>query len=310
MKKTLKIISATLALSLLLCGCNKIEDKIIEQSSVESQEDAQDIKEEVEATLAQRDRTFNTSTDFVFDDAKVLSDSDYSQINEYTAWLSKAFKLNIAVAITSDLADQTQEEYAAAYYKELYGSSNGILFLVNNDTGDDYILRKGVPSLFIENADIETLFLNISPLLVTGKYKEAINQTLELIELSLPEFAIDRTNSLEKAEILSINDKLYSSCSDGESLSVIYVGNIGEKDISDYANEQAEKYLDDSNSALMVVCTETGEFHICANGSFSGLSESQESIKDSIAQCLSGNDDKISFDYSKAADIFVKFAGK
>lgn len=312
MKKLLKIISITLASTLILCGCDKIEDKSVSNKSAEVSGNAEESSEEkVEATLAERDRTVDTDTEFVFDDAKVLSTSDYDILNDYTSWISKTFKINAAVVTTSDIGDQTAEEYASDYYSELYDESNGIMFLVNNDTGTDYILRKGVPSLLISDSDIETLFSEISPMLVTGNYKDAINQTLELIELSLPEFAIDRTNKLDKDKIISINDTLAAGCSDGESLSIIYVGDIGEKKISDYAKDASEKYFSsDFNSALMVVNTQNSEYSIYSQGSLSELSDSQDDIKDSVAKCLTETDDKKSFDYAKIADVFVRFASK
>lgn len=307
MNNFLKIISALSAALLLLSGCDKIEDKPVNNDEISEQSSA---AEETEPTLPERDRTIDTSTEFVFDDAKVLSSSDYDALNEYTAWISKTFKINAAVVTTDDMGDKTAEEYANDYYSELYGGSNGVMFLVNNDTGKDYILRKGAPSLFISGSDIEMLFSEISPLLVTGSYRDAINQTLEFIEISLPEFAIDRTNKMSAEEITAVNDILAGASGESESLSMIFIGDIGEKKISDYAKEQSEKYFEDGgSSAIMVVNTQSGEYYICSQGDMSSLEENQGDIKDSVLGCLTETDGKKSFDFKAAADIFVNFAG-
>lgn len=308
MKKILKIFSASLAALLLLTGCDKIEDKPVNNDAEISEQSS--AAEETEPTLPERDKTIDTSTEFVFDDAKALSSSDYDALNEYTAWLSKTFRINAAVVITDDMGDKTAEEYASDYYTDLYGGSNGIMFLVNNDTGKDYILRKGAPSLFISGSDIEMLFSEISPLLVTGNYKDAINQTLQLIELSLPEFAIDRTNQMTAEEITAVNDILSGVSGENANLSMIFIGDIGEKKISDYAKEQSDKYfIDGENSAIMVVNTQSGEYYICSQGELSSLEKEQESIKDLVSGCLTGTDGKKTFDFTAAADIFVNFTG-
>ncbi len=308
MKKILKIFSASIAALLLLTGCDKIEDKPVNNDAEISEQSS--AADETEPTLPERDRTIDTSTEFVFDDAKALSSSDYDALNEYTAWLSKTFRINAAVVITDDMGDKTAEEYVSGYYTDLYGGSNGVMFLVNNDTGKDYILRKGAPSLFISGSDIEMLFSEISPLLVTGNYKDAINQTLQLIELSLPEFAIDRTNQMTAEEITAVNDILSGASGENANLSMIFIGDIDEKKISDYAKEQSDKYfIDGENSAIMVVNTQSGEYYICSQGELSGLEKEQESIKDSVSGCLTGTDGKKTFDFTAAADIFVNFTG-
>lgn len=308
MNKLMKIFSASLAALLLLTGCDKIEDKPVNNDAEISEQSS--AAEETEPTLPERDRTIDTSTEFVFDDAKALSSSDYDALNEYTAWLSKTFKINAAVVITDDMGDKTAEEYAGDYYTDLYGGSNGVMFLVNNDTGKDYILRKGAPSLFISGSDIEMLFSEISPLLVIGNYKDAINQTLQLIELSLPEFAIDRTNQMTAEEITAVNDILSGASGENANLSMIFIGDIDEKKISDYAKEQSDKYsVDGENSAIMVVNIQSGEYYICSQGELSSLEKEQESIKDLVSGCLTGTDGKKTFDFTAAADIFVNFTG-
>lgn len=308
MKKLVIMISAIISVQLLLSACDKIKDKEVINGGADISE-ASAGEETQEPTLAQRERTAYTDSEFVFDDAGLLSNAEYKELNEYAAWLTETFKINAAVVTASDIGEKTSEEYTTDYYNELYGGSNGVMFLVNDDTGEDYLLRNGAPSLFISDSGIEMLFSEISPLLVTEKYSDAIQKTLEYIELNLPEFAVDRTNKLSKEDILNINEKLSKACGGGESLSMIFIGDIGDKKLEDYAVEQADKYFkDSSDAALMIVNTETGEYHICAQGNFRALEDDSENISTSVAECLTETDGQKSFDCIKSADVFVKFA--
>lgn len=316
MKKIYRIFWISLTALLIFNGCEKINEKPSDNNGSQASSEAapsETIEEEqIEPTLAERERTVDTDKEFVFDDSKLLSTSDYNKINEYAAWLSKTFKINCAVVIAENLGGKSAAEYAENYYKKLYKSSNGIMFLINNDTGNDYILRKGAPAHFISDSDIEMLFTEISPLLVTGNYTDAVSRTFELFELSLPEFAIDRTNNMKKEEIIEINSMLSEACGNGESLSIIFTSNTENKKISDYAKEQYEKYYttDSDSVALMVVNTSNAEYDIRKHGSFAAIEVSQESIKDLIAGCLTETEGKKSFSCRNAADIFIKFMGK
>ncbi len=312
MKKRLLAVSAVAVFALTLCGCNKIEDKKVSTQNENIVENsATNVVEVTEPTLAERQRTVNTDKDFVFDDAGVLSDSDYNSLNERTAWLSKTFKINASVVITDDIGDKSPKDFAEEYYQKLYKGSNGVMFLVNNHTGKDYILRKGTPSLFIQNSSVDMIFSEISPMLVTNKYSDAIIKVLELLEMNLPEHAIDRTNKMTREDISAVNDILSSACGENEDISVIFIGDIGEKSVEEHAKEQAEKYFcENSDSVLMTVNVQTGECYICSQGAFEEIQNTQKNIYQLVMDCVVENNDEKSFNYDALADIFVKFIGR
>ena len=160
-------------------GCDEIKETnaSISQTAEETTSD-----QSPEEELSSRDREINTDTDFVFDDAGILSDGEYDSLNTYTAWIAETFKINAAVVITDDIGGKSPSEFAEEYYTGLY-SGDGILFLLNNDTGNDYFYRKGVPAKFITAADIEMLCAGISPWIVTGDYIGAAERVLETAEL-------------------------------------------------------------------------------------------------------------------------------
>lgn len=288
----------------MVTGCEDVKDKAADNSAEESKVVEVTVAEE--PTLPERDRTADTDSEYVTDDEKILSPDDYSAINEYAAWFSRTFKINACVRITPDIGEKSPKEYADDYYKKKYGDSAGIMLLINNDTGEDIFLRKGTPSKFISDSDVEMLIAEISPLLVTENYRDAVNKAFELAELSLPEYAVDLTGKMTAEEITAANDILRAS---EENLSVVFLSSTGKKKISDFAKDRAEKYLDgDDDGALLFVNTQSGEYAVCAQGRFSGSEESQKELKTDITGCISIKDGKKSFDYSSAAEIFVNFA--
>lgn len=314
MKSPYRIILLLLTASMLLNGCEKTKkdesnkDELPPETTAASSVEPSIVQESAEPDL--HDDSVSIDGNFVYDDAKVFSEKEMFEINNEAAHISRTFKLNCAVVTAAQLGGKSASQYAEEYYKKLYSSSNGVMFLINNDTGEDYILRKGAPALFITNDDIEMLFTKISPLLVTEKYVEASNIVMSAFAERLPEFAVDRTNTLEKAEIEAVNDILASAKSDGNSISMILIGTFGNKTIEEYANAQYINYMsfDSGSSALITLNIQTGEYYICGGGKFPGYdTKDQEALKEAVDSCLNDSGTEKSFDLKKAAEIFVNF---
>ncbi|MGN1481900.1 TPM domain-containing protein [Porcipelethomonas sp.] len=304
--KKFTFIAVLCCFAALFSGCEDIKEsnkEPAESSAAETVENTDDIESSEE--LSSRDREINTETDFVFDDAGILNDSEWDQLNTYTAWISKTFKINAAVVTSDDIGDKKPEEYAEEYYNELY-SGDGFLFLLNNDTGNDYFYRKGVPSMFITGGDIEMLFAEISPWLVTGEYFDSIEHVLETAELKLPEYLTDRSHILEKEDIKNINDKIKDAAGEN-SLNLFLTSDTGEKSIEDYAKENFNNYYDkNSDSAMLAVNTSDGSSYICASGSLEHIRDKQEDIQKDIKDCLKTDENgEEYFDCSQAADCFI-----
>lgn len=301
MKKTYKFILLPLLTLLIFSGCEKIDN---EPQSSASGSSKSSVQEETSAESENEPVLININTD-----GKKGNDG----IDAYESLCQQKFKINFSVVIIDDLGGRSAKEYAENSYKKLYGGADGVLFLINNDTGNDYILRKGAPANFISDSDVTMLLTKISPMLVTENYTDAVKSVCELFEQNLPKFAIDRTGKMKKEEITEINNML-SEVSDGtESLSVIYVKSTDGKKLADYAKAQEEKlftYTDSGSHAVMIVNTENAECYICGYGGFVTVEDNQEGIKKFIADCLTETDGKKSFNYKSAAEIFVKFMGK
>ena len=224
-----------------------------------------------------------------------------------TAWLAKTFKINAAVVITDNIGDKEPDKYAEEYYNDLY-SGDGILFLLNNDTNTDYIYRKGFPSKFIADDDIEMLFAEISPLLVKGDYMSAAKRVLETAELKLPEYITDKSGTLSKEEISELNGKLKDAAGEN-GLNVYLVNDIGEQSIEDYANEKFNDYyaVSSSSNAMLVINTANGDCFVCTSGSMGYLSDSQEDIQKAVRSCIKESDGKKTLDCMSAVDKLLTF---
>lgn len=288
-------------------GCNEIKETnaSVSESAAEKQND-NSSDESYEEELRPRDREINTDTDFVFDDAGVLSADELENLNTYTAWLAKTFKINAAVVITDNIGDKEPDKYAEEYYNDLY-SGDGILFLLNNDTNTDYIYRKGFPSKFIADDDIEMLFAEISPLLVKGDYMSAAKRVLETAELKLPEYITDKSGTLSKEEISELNGKLKDAAGEN-NLNIYLTDTIGEQTMEDYAKEKFNEYYDkDSDSAMLVIDISDGNSFICTSGNMKYLSDSQEDIQKAVRSCIKESDGKKTLDCMSAVDKLLTF---
>jgi len=306
--KKLICVALLCLITVAFVGCNEIKETnaSVSESAAEKQND-NSSDESSEEELRPRDREINTDTDFVFDDAGVLSADELENLNTYTAWLAKTFKINAAVVITDNIGDKEPDKYAEEYYNDLY-SGDGILFLLNNDTNTDYIYRKGFPSKFIADDDIEMLFAEISPLLVKGDYMSAAKRVLETAELKLPEYITDKSGMLSKEEISELNGKLKDAVGEN-GLNVYLVNDTGEQSIEDYANEKFNDYyaVSSSSNAMLVINTANGDCFVCTSGSMEYLSDSQEDIQKAVRSCIKESDGKKTLDCMSAVDKLLTF---
>lgn len=305
-----KLICAALLclITAVFVSCNEIKEtngSISGSDSVKQNDDSSNESSEEE--LRPRDREINTDKDFVFDDAGVLSANELKNLNTYTAWLAKTFKINAAVVITDNIGDKEPDKYAEEYYSGLY-SGDGFLFLLNNDTNTDYIYRKGFPSKFITDDDIEMLFSEISPLLVKEDYISAVKYVLETAEKKLPEYFTDKSGILSKEEISELNEKLKETAGEN-GLNVYLVNDIGEQSIEEYSNEKFIDYYAESSdsNAMFVINTANGDCFVCTSGSMGYFSDSQEDIQKAVKSCIKESDGKKILDCMSAVDKILTF---
>ena len=222
---------------MMMLGMTACSDKSIGKADDELTADSvskEIVTPEWEEELENRDRSIETNGKFVYDDDVILTSAEYDSLNSYTAWFSKTFKMSAAVVLTGDIGDATPDEYAESFYKENL-SGDGMLILLNNDTNEDVILRKGLPSKYISDQEIQMLLAEISPMLALGDYVSAAETVFESAELSLPEYFTDRAGTLEPDAVKGYDAALKEASQNGK-LSIYYVLGTGSEKMTDFAN--------------------------------------------------------------------------
>ncbi len=305
MKKILLagILSALTAAS---AGCsdtgkgNKAADEISNGSPVENAQPEDSISEDLKV----RERSIETDGKFVFDDDNILTDGEYDNLNSYTAWFAKAFKMNAAVALTEDLGDLSPDEYAQKIYDDNF-KGDGILFLINNDTNEDYFYRTGYPAEYITDDRVDMLFPIISPMLAMEEYVTAAERVLEEAELAMPEYISDRSHTLDKDTVTECNE-LLKDASGENTLNLYYVLGTGSETIEKFAKNRFNSFFEkDSDTALLVVNGENGESYLVASGSLSFMTEKKFELEKDIKSCYKKSK---GLDVKKATETFIKYA--
>lgn len=305
MKKFLCLLMCCLTVSAAGCSdkSKTANGKAADELNLSDDNSSQYSSEEETSSKRSKDIDVNTNYKHIYDDAGVFNDAQSDDINSYCAWLSKTFKISAAVASTDDLDGSDPSDYAQNIYESNY-SGDGILFLINNDTENDYFYRTGVPEKFISNSDIQMLFSEISPMLALEDFSSAAELALEEAEKLLPEYFTDRTGTLEKQEISSYNDMIKEK-SDGKNLNIYYVIGTGDQNIDDFAAERFKWFYDsDKDTAMLVINGENGENSLCLSGSMNYLSENQSEIKKAIKSCYNKKD---GMNLDKAVEQFLSF---
>lgn len=145
---------------------------------------------------------------FIYDKAASLTNTEYSECNEYAAMLYKEYLLNTAVVITNDLEGLTPDEYAAEAYENIFsGMGSGMLFLINNESQEDVLYKTGHCQRFIDNVSEQDELYRATKELVVGNYKEAAMIMMKLGE-KCPKNVIDNSNIFSEELAENFSDSL------------------------------------------------------------------------------------------------------
>lgn len=100
---------------------------------------------------------------YVYDDADLFDSTEEQILNEELKRVSQSTGWTVVVATTvdigSDKSDYAATDYADMYFETRYGKeSDGILYLINNDTKYDRISTSGVCIEYFTDSRIEMVF--------------------------------------------------------------------------------------------------------------------------------------------------------
>lgn len=308
MKKYLCLLIIAVFSSAMISGCNKIGNEN-SSSSLSSNESAEENSGEksTDKTVSEIPK-IDSDTEHVFDYSGSLSDDQRHELNDYAAGTVKKYKVQTAIVITDSLEEKKPEDFAQQYYNDLYDSSPGLLYLINNETGADVIYRLGAPCIAFSGSEINMLFTKTSPLLVTGNTYDAAKLFLEEAATQLPEFILDRTGILNEQQMKEIDDKLRNAF-DGKNICMVLMKNLEDKTKENYRNFFKTVFDEKSDCAMLYIDPENGINHLEVSGAYEKLKDIEE-FSDKISSYYNEEAEENKYDTGSAADSFIELMGQ
>lgn len=223
---------------------------------------------------------------YIYDKAGTLTNTEYSECNEYAAMLYKDYLLNAAVVITNDLEALTPEEYAAEAYDNIFsGMGSGMLFLINNATQTDVLYKTGHCQRFIDNVSEQDELYRATKELVVGNYKEAAMIMMKLGE-RCPKNVIDNSNVFSEELAVQFSDSL-AQCAN--PVTIIATNNGTGIPNEELARNYYNRKYGDNSGYLIVIDKKTRS----VTGTTGGEMPAEISEIISSANGIAANDDYI-----------------
>lgn len=235
-----------------------------------------------------------SENNYIYDNAKILSDEDLKECNNYAGWINSKLMLNTAVVTTNKLENLTPEKYAEKCYNEIFqGMGSGLLLLINNDTNKDYLYKHGTPTIYITEQAEKDAFFYATKSIVSGDYKSGILELLSLAE-SCPKCVFDNGSLFNNEQLLEFESTL-AMHSDINAF-VVTTNNITEKSNAELAKNFYDRYSSDGKSCKMLfIDKKLGEAVL--------TDDSGQKSNDKISQLVKAND------YCNAVREYFKVIG-
>ncbi len=229
-----KIFSAAiLSLSvLMICGCTKKTEKADNgdtpaNATIQTETTTTKVLDRVpvtepETTTVRKTPASTISSDYIKDNAGIMSDEDIRQCDQLITELSSSRMLNTAVVTADDLGGDEPYNYAAKCYNEIFGSdkNKGILFLINNDTNEDILYKSGIMTID-PDAEKNALY-QATQEIIAGNYGSAAVRMLRLGE-ACPSHIFDNSGFFTPQQISDIEKSAAEYSAD---ISVCTVGSL------------------------------------------------------------------------------------
>ncbi len=283
LNKFFVILLTAISSALLVTGC--ADDKSKDSSSAEDIPATEAVteavtEEETQPATQPPVRDFEKAEGtYVYDHAGIMSASAIEQCNNYAEWLYEKYLINTAVVTTDSLGEYEPAEYAENAYNELYGGrGSGLLILINNDTNEDYIYKKGSCLTAIEQELQDNELYYATREIVSGDYEAAVMRLLALGE-QCSEYVFDNMGVLT-AEGLSA---LESLC-EGTDIAVLVTSSGTSQTAEEVCRSYYERRFGDSVGYMLMLDTSSGIFTCVTEGTLpAGFEEKMESAQTSAA---------------------------
>ncbi len=256
------------------------------------------VTEPTEATVPPRDRTLiDVDTQHIIDNIGCLTNESFEELNTYAAWISHNFSIQLAVVLTDSLEGQSPQEYAEQDFEALYGTGDGFLFLVNDDTKQDILYASGRCAAYWSKEKDAALFAAISPMLAVSDYAGTVQYVLERIELALPEHITDFSDILDLSSVQRL-EKLCDTIAEQHALCLnICIENGASQE---HAENLYETLYGSKSGALLMIDPETDGLYAVLGGTL------RDSVSNTALGALLDRTDAKLPDYEDAASTFAE----
>lgn len=209
--------------------------------------------------------TVDPETEHILDPDKVLDPALRTSLNQAAARIARQYDLNLTIDLVQDLKEQKPAAYAQADYEALYpAGSSGLLFLINNDTGEDHFYVSGDCGRFLTETIRTELLIRISPMLAVSDYEQAVQAVLDTIGQVCPAHVFDQAEAMDPEDIAQLEDTAKQLYTDKKLTAVVCTSQDASQEAADALFEKL--YGTDTDGILLMLDTQGEMMYVALGG--------------------------------------------
>lgn len=242
------------------------------------------IEAVTEAPLPDTSKLEAAEGTYVYDRAGVLTAEQSAEINSYCEKLYRERLVNAAVVIADDIGGKTPYQYADECYTDIYeGRGSGLLLLINNDTGTDYLYRTGSCLKAIPEGEDSVAFFWATRHIMDGDYRSAVLRVMELGE-RCPLYVFDNIGLFSDEELTALEEKLAAG---KKSVYVLATSNGTSNSNEEICRSYFERRSEDGKGYMIMLDTKANAVAVVSDEK---LSADVEKAKTAAEKLLKGGD--------------------
>lgn len=186
---------------------------------------------------------------FVYDNAGVLTDEALSACTDIAKELYEDYLINAAVVTTGNLDGKSVYDFAADAYNTIYnGRGSGLLLVINEDSGNDYLYRSGSCGVFVDDDTVNSEFFWATKDIVAGDYQSAALRIMELGK-RCPSHVFDNGGLFSREDIQAFEERL-RNCSG--NVAILATSNSTGSTNEEIARSYLERRFKDGGYMIMI----------------------------------------------------------
>ncbi len=190
----------------------------------------------------------------IYDEAGVLDEAAKQEITAKAEELYKNRLINAAVITVSNIGGQDPLAYAQEAYNDIYeGRGSGLLYLINNDTGNDILYLTGRCRTSVSEDTEKDAMYWATREIVSGDYKAAVGRMFALAENS-SQHVFDNAGIFSEDVTAELEAKLNSGAND---LSLLATANTTGKPNTEILTQYYSRRYQDGSGYMILLDTES-----------------------------------------------------